>query len=241
MNNSRPLTSVSFFCPAYNEEDNLERMVNSVLPVLRESAQDFEIIIVDNASTDNTPQIADRLAANIPQIRVIHNIFNRGYGGALRTGFSNATKEFVVYTDSDNQYDFNDFKLMIPYLSKYDIVTGYRLKRHDSRYRLFQSGIFNFLIRLLFGLRMKDINCSFKVYRKKALDGIRFSSNSAFIDSEMFIQARRNGFRIYEVPVQHFARTAGKAYGAKPHMVIFTVKEIITYWLCSFFNHTRRL
>jgi glycosyltransferase involved in cell wall biosynthesis len=235
MDNTRPLSSVSFFCPAYNEEDNLERFIYSVLSVLQELAHDFEIIIVDNASTDRTPQIADQLAKNIPQIRVMHNTSNKGYGGALRTGFNSATKELVVYTDSDNQYDFNDFRQMIPYLSEYDIVTGYRLQRHDSRYRLFQSDIFNFLIWMLFGLRLKDINCSFKVYRKDVLDKIRFSSNSAFIDAEMLSEAKRKGFRICEVPVRHFARTAGNAQGGKPYTVIFTIKDIFICWLRSFF------
>jgi len=231
MNRDHKLTSVSFFCPAYNEEGNLEKLVDSVLPVLREVTDDFEIIIVDNGSEDQTPQIADKLSKNIPQLRVIHHMDNREYGGALKSGFHHAKKEFVVYTDSDNQYNFGDFRQMIPLIREYDIVSGFRTERHDKKYRLIQSRIFNGLINFLFGFKLRDINCSFKVYQKKVLEDIVISSNSAFIDAEMLIKADHKGYRITEVPVRHFPRLAGQATGAKPHVVLLTLKEIIWYWV----------
>lgn len=231
MHKDEKLKSVSFFCPAYNEEGNLERVINSVLPVLKEVSDDFEIIIIDNASKDNTRKIADKLASKFPQIRVIHHEHNREYGGALKSGFQNAGKEFVVYTDSDNQYDFANFKDMVPLILKYDIVSGYRVQRHDRKYRVFQSKIFNWVINLLFGLGVKDINCSFKVYRRKVLDDIEITSSSAFIDAEMLIKARHKGYSIFDVPVEHFPRLAGQSTGAKPHVVFLTLKEIISYWV----------
>jgi len=225
------IKSISYFCPAYNEQENLERAVTSALAVLKETGVFFEIIIVDNGSFDKTPQIADRFAQAYPQIKVIHHASNREYGGALKSGFMNAVNEIVVYTDSDNQYDFNDFKKMLPYLDKYDVVMGVRENRHDSVYRKIQSAIFGLLLKILFGLNAKDINCSFKVYKKRVLDNIDICSNSAFIDAEMYIRARKKGYKICEVAVQHFPRQAGKATGARPFVVLLTIKEIFCYWL----------
>lgn len=224
------IKSISYFCPAYNEQENLEKAINSALPVLAGLGLPFEVIIVDNGSTDKTPQIADRLALTYPQVRVIHHASNREYGGALKSGFMNAANEIVVYTDSDNQYDFNDFKKMLPYLDNYDVVTGVREYRHDSIYRKIQSAIFGLLLRILFCLKAKDINCSFKIYRKEVLDNIAICSNSAFIDAEMYIRAKKKGYKICEVPVTHLPRLAGRATGAKPLVVLITIKEIFNYW-----------
>ena len=226
--------SVSYFCPAFNEEDNLEKAIFSVFPVLRETASVFEVIIIDNGSYDKTPQIANHIAESFPETKLIRYESNLGYGGALKSGFRSACNEIVVYTDSDNQYDFNDFKKMIPYFDSYDVIIGERVKRHDSLYRKIQSAIFNLLIRILFGLNVGDVNCSFKAYKKKVLDSIDINSNSAFIDAEMLIRVKRKGYKIYEVPVQHFPRQAGKATGAKPEVVLLTVKEIFNFWFQSF-------
>lgn len=225
------MNSISYFCPAYNEQENLEKAISGVLAVLKEIGAPFEVIIVDNGSLDRTPQIADQLAKENPLIRVIHHVSNREYGGALKSGFTNAVNEIVVYTDSDNQYDFNDFKKMLPYFDSYDAVIGVREARHDSVYRKIQSGIFKVLLRALFGLKAKDINCSFRAYKKKVLDDMRISSDSAFIDAEMFLSAKRKGYKICEVAVQHFPRKAGKATGARPFVVLLTLKEIFCYWL----------
>ncbi len=228
--------NISFFCPAFNEEENLEKAVHSILPVLKDVAADFEIIVIDNCSTDKTPQIAEQLAKEIPQLKVIHNEMNKGYGGALITGFKAAQKDVVAYTDSDNQYDFNEFKKLISYLDRYDAVIGYRLKRHDSIYRLVQSAIFNMIVTLLFGVKFRDINCSFKIYRKEVLESMDISSKSAFIDAEMLIKALNNGYRIVEVPVAHFKRMAGKASGAKPGMIFLTIQEMVSFWLNRLFK-----
>jgi glycosyltransferase involved in cell wall biosynthesis len=228
--------NISFFCPAFNEEENLEKAVHSILPVLKDVAADFEIIVIDNCSTDKTPQIAEQLAKEIPQLKVIHNEMNKGYGGALITGFKAAQKDIVAYTDSDNQYDFNEFKKLSSYLDRYDAVIGYRLKRHDSIYRLVQSAIFNMIVTLLFGVKFRDINCSFKIYRKEVLESMDISSKSAFIDAEMLIKALNNGYRIVEVPVAHFKRMAGKASGAKPGMIFLTIQEMVSFWLNRLFK-----
>lgn len=223
--------SVSFFCPAFNEEENLEKAISCVLPVLKEATDKFELLIVDNCSTDKTPQIADKLASEIPQIRVIHNATNKGYGGALKTGFNSVKNDVIVYTDSDNEYDFKEFKKLIGYLDSYDVVIGYRFKRQDSFYRLMQSAIFNAFITLLFGTKFKDINCSFKAYKRSVLEAMNINSRSAFIDAEMLIKALDNGYRIREVPVTHFRRQAGKSSGAKPAMVFVTIQEMFSFWL----------
>jgi glycosyltransferase involved in cell wall biosynthesis len=232
---NRHSKSISYFCPAFNEEDNLSKVVESAFTALKETGSNFEIIIVDNASVDNTPKIADTLAREIPEVKVIHHSHNREYGGALQSGFKGARNELVIYTDGDNQYDLGDIKTLLSYADKFDAVIGYRLKRHDSGYRIFQSGVFNAIIRMLFGLKVRDVNCSFKLYKKTVLDQIEISSNSAFIDAQMLIQVKNKGYRIFEVPVKHFARTAGKATGAKPAVVILTIKEILGFWIKNIF------
>lgn len=223
--------NISFFCPAYNEEENLESVVLKVIEILKEISNRFEVIIVNNGSTDKTGDIADNLAKRIPEVRVIHHSTNREYGGALKSGFTNAKYENVAYMDSDNQYDFSDIKIMIPLLEKYDIVTGYRMNRSDSSYRIFQSEIYNLVIKILFGLRVKDIDCSLKIYKKYVLDNMQITSNSPFIDAEMMIKAKKNGYKIGEIGVKNFPRIAGSATGANPKGIFITLKEIICFWL----------
>jgi glycosyltransferase involved in cell wall biosynthesis len=158
-----------------------------------------------------------------------------GYGGALVAGFKNAQNEIVAYTDSDNQYDLREFSKLIKYIDSYDIVIGRRLKRQDSVYRLVQSAIFNAVVNLLFRTKFKDVNCSFKVYKKYVLESMDVHSRSAFIDAEMLIKALNSGYRIIEVPVTHFKRQTGSSSGAKPAMIFTTIKEMFYFWRAG--NH----
>lgn len=223
--------NISFFCPAYNEEENLESVVLKVIDILKEISNKFEVIIIDNGSTDKSREIANNLARSFSEVEVIHHSTNREYGGALKSGFTNAKYENVVYMDSDNQFDFSDIEIMIPLLEEYDVVTGYRMNRSDSFYRIFQSKIFNLIIKFLFGLKFKDINCSLKIYRKQVLDNMQITSDSSFIDAEMMIKALKNGYKIGEIGVKHFPRIAGSATGATPKVIFITLKEIICFWI----------
>ncbi len=226
------LKELSYFCPAYNEEENLEKHIENVRPVLEEIAEKYELLIVDNGSTDKTGEIADELAKKYSFIRVIHHESNRDYGGALKSGFENCRYEFICYNDSDLQYDFSEVKPMIPFLKDHGVVIGFRKNRKDNFYRKFQSKIFNFLSRSMFGLRVKDINCSFKVIQKKYIDAMKIISRSAFIDAELLIKAKKQGAKIKELEITHYPRVAGAATGHRPVVIFYTFKEMFE----TFFN-----
>lgn len=222
------IKELSYFCPAYNEEENLETHVKRVLLVLEEIAEKYELLIVNNGSTDKTPEIADNLAKTHPSIRVIHHESNRDYGGALKTGFENCKFELIAYTDSDLQFDFEDVKPMLPFFPSFDAVIGYRKNRQDSLYRKFQSKIFNLLTKIMFRLKVKDINCSLKVIKKEFVDQIKITSRSSFIDAEILIKILKRGAKIKEMGITHYARTAGAATGHRPMVIFITFKEMFS-------------
>jgi glycosyltransferase involved in cell wall biosynthesis len=219
--------SVSFFCPAYNDEGNIRRTVVNVMETLDRLAAEYEITIVEDGSPDGTGVEADRLAVEYPQVRVIHNPRNLGYGGALRTGFNAARKyEVVTYTDGDGQYDFSEFENLLAAWDGESVVSGYRLNRADSRSRILQSWVFEVCLRILFGLKVKDVNCSMKLFPRSALDEIRLTSDSAFIDAEILIKLSRRGYGIVQVGVHHFPRLHGAASGAKPAVIFTTISDM---------------
>lgn len=219
--------SVSFFCPAYNDEGNIRRTVNNVIITLDRLADEYEITIVEDGSPDGTAAEADKLADRYPQVNVIHNPRNMGYGGALRTGFNAARKyEVVTYTDGDGQYDFSEFENLLKVWDGKSLVSGYRLNRADSYSRMFQSWIFEVCLRILFGLKVKDVNCSMKLFPRSALDEIELTSDSAFIDAEILIKLSRRGYGIVQVGVHHFPRLHGAASGAKPGVVLTTISDM---------------
>lgn len=217
---------LSYFCPAYNEEENLEEHVRRVLPVLKDLAETYELLIVNNGSTDKTPEIAERLCKEHKGVRVIHHESNRDYGGALTTGFTNCKYDLIAYTDSDLQYDFGEVKDMLPFFPEYDVVIGNRHNRKDNLYRKFQSKVFNGLTKFMFGLKVKDINCSFKAIKKKFVDGMNITSRSSFIDAEILIKALNQGATIREVNITHYHRTAGAATGHRPMVIFITLQEM---------------
>lgn len=228
MNTDR-LSSVSFFCPAYFDEENLPDLIPKVHQFLSEISNQFEIIIVDDASPDKTGLVADNLVKQYPEVWVIHHQKNQGYGGALKTGFNNARFDYVMYTDGDNQYDVNEFRSQLPFLEEFDILSGYAIKKAVTIPRRFQSFLYNSLVRLLFLVNWKDVNCSMKIYRRQVLDTITIKSNSAFIDTEMLIRAQRAGFKIHQFPVTHYQRRKGLASGSKPRVILDTGREMLMF------------
>lgn len=224
--------TISFFCPAYKEEINLPIVVERAFQTLKRLASKFEIVIVEDGSPDRTGEIADSLVKKFsPHVRVIHHKKNLGYGPALRTGFKKADKyDYVFYTDSDAQFDVSELEGFIPYLVAYDVVIGYRKNRALPFKRLVQTIIYNFLVRLLFGLKVKDINCSMKLVKRSILDKIELTSESAFIDAELLVKLHNLGLEFKEVGVTHYPRVAGKAYGGKLSVIWQTFSEMISYW-----------
>ena len=160
------LTGLSAFFPAYNEERNIERMCSSLKNVLPQVAEDFEIIVVNDGSEDRTREIADRMVREDHRIRAVHHDRNRGYGAAIRSGMHACQKEYIFFTDGDNQFDVSQISLFIPYTSEYDGVIGFRLNRQDSWMRKANAWAWNWLVRWMFGLRVKDIDCAFKLFHR---------------------------------------------------------------------------
>lgn len=217
---------ISFFFPAYNEEGNLEPMVRAALETLPRFAENFEVIIVDDGSRDGTAREGEALAAGHPHVRYIRHPVNRGYGEAVRTGLTQSTRDLVFYTDGDRQFDVGELALLLEHLPGSDIVAGYRLRRADPWHRLFIAWTYNRVLRLLFGLRLRDVDCAFKLLRRQVIQEVSPGSGGAFFSAELILRARHRGFRVTEVGVTHYPRALGRAKGATPAVILRTFREM---------------
>ena len=221
----KPL-SVSVFFPCYNEEANVENTTRAAVQTFARVAEDFEIIIVNDGSKDRTGEIADRLAAEHPEVRAVHNSPNLGYGGALQRGFREATRPWVFYTDGDGQFDFEEVDKLIPLLEEYDIVSAYRLNRQDSFIRKVNAFCWTTLVNVVFGFWLRDIDCAFKVFPRKLFDEIDMKSMGALIDAEVLARAKRLDYTIGQTGVHHYPRTAGEQSGANLRVIARAFKEL---------------
>jgi glycosyltransferase involved in cell wall biosynthesis len=236
---------LSYFFPAHNEEANLEGLVTEALEALPSLAETFEIIAVDDGSRDRTGEIADRLAAAHPDVvRVVHHPVNRGYGGALRSGFEAARYELLAFTDGDRQFRVADLGRLTSRLGqpdRPDVVVGYRIRRADPFIRVVYARTYKLANRILFGLRVRDVDCAAKLFRREALEGVRVASGGAFFSAELLIKIRSHDRRIVEVGVPHYPRTAGSPTGAKPSVIWRAVKDFWGLRLRMWANRGRAL
>ena len=220
---------LSYFFPAHNEEANLEGLVDEALAALPSIAETFEIIAVNDGSKDRTREIADRLAAAHPDVvRVVHHEVNRGYGGALRSGFEASRYELLAFTDGDRQFRVADLARLTARLAQADrpdVVVGYRIKRADPFVRIAYARTYKLANRIFFGLRVRDVDCACKLFRREALEGIRVESAGAFFSAELLIKILKANRTIVEVGVPHYARTAGSPTGARPSVIWRAVKD----------------
>jgi len=224
------LDGLSFFFPALNEEENVAPIVEEALTVLPRFADDLEITVVDDGSTDRTGAIADELARKDPRVRVIHHGTRRGYGGAVRSGLVAATKPWVFFTDGDRQFALEDLGRLVEAADGADAVVGYRIKRADPARRLFVAWVYNRLIRLLFGDGWRDVDCAFKLFRRDVFARVpleRVRSNGAFFSPELLITLRRAGVRVRQVGVRHFPRTAHEPKGASPRVIVRAIRDLL--------------
>ncbi len=221
--------SISLFFPAWNEEDYVERAVTRAMDVLPRLTDDFEIIVVNDASTDRTQEIAEGLAAKIPQLRVITHPVNLKLGGAMRTGLSASTKDIVVYSDIDLPWDLRELERSL-HLMEYleaDMICAFRFDRtSEGPKRIIYSFVYNMLIRSLFDINIKDVNFSFKVMHRRVLEAIELKSLGSFIDAELVVKAIRKGFRVFQMGVDYFPRTRGVSTLASPSVIMKMVREL---------------
>ena len=224
------LEGLSAFFPAYNEEANVERMVDAFRSVLPQMADDYEIIIVNDGSKDRTREIADRLIKEDRRVRVVHHEKNQSYGAAVRSGIKACTKEYLFFTDGDGQFDVSQLSNLIPLLSGYDGVIGFRLNRQDPWIRKLNAWAWNRLVRLMFGLKVRDIDCAFKLFHRKVFKDIELESSGAMISTEMLVKIKDKGYRLREIGVLHSPRLAGKQTGANLRVVLRAFKELFRFY-----------
>lgn len=218
--------SITVFFPCHNEQANVTRVAEQAVTVLEGLQADYELIIVDDGSTDATGTIADELAAGNSRLRVIHHPQNQGYGAALQSGFRAATRELVFYTDGDGQFDVGEMPDLLPLLSEYDIVSCYRMNRQDNLVRKLNGWLWTQVICLAFSLRIRDVDCAFKLYRRVIFDQIKMESTGALIDTEILARAVRKGYRITQRGVHHYPRTAGQQTGASLGVILRAFREL---------------
>ena len=220
---------LSYFFPAHNEEANLAGLVSEALETLPRLARTFEIVIVNDGSRDATQQIADELTAAHPGVvRAVHHVTNLGYGAALRSGFAAARHDLIAFTDGDRQFRVEDIGRLLDRLAVSDApdaVAGFRIRRADPLVRTVYAKIYRLANRIFFGLRVRDVDCACKAFRRSSLEGVRVESGGAFFSAELLIKLGASGRSIAEVGVPHYPRTAGTASGARPSVVFRAVRD----------------
>jgi glycosyltransferase involved in cell wall biosynthesis len=203
----------------------VQRVYESARTVLNATGLDYEIILVDDGSKDETPKIVDAIAANDERVKVVHHPAKSGYGAALQSGFRAATKGLVFYTDGDGQFDLNELPPLLPLMKQYDIVTCYRINRRENLRRRANAWLWTWLICTLFGLKVRDMNGAFKLYKRKIFDVIKMESKGSLLNSEILARAKRKGFTMTQVGVHHYPRAAGKA-GPKTKVIFKAFWEL---------------
>ncbi|HLH25521.1 MAG TPA: glycosyltransferase family 2 protein [Chloroflexota bacterium] len=220
------MASISAVLPAYNEEAIIAETARAMVTVLRDLVDDYEVIVVNDGSRDATAARVAAVAAELPAVRLVSHAVNRGYGSALATGFSAATKDWIFLTDGDKQFDAREIAGFIPEMQDADLVVGVRQPRRDPLPRRLNGWGWNLLVRLLFGPVARDVDCAFKLFRREVWEAVQVESGGATFSAEFLVKARRAGFRLRERRVTHLPRTAGRATGARPDVILRAFRDL---------------
>lgn len=233
------IREITIVFPAFNEEGNVDEAVRrSVAAVEAAGIEDYEVIFVDDGSTDETAKRVEAQAAENPSVRLIRHDGNQGYAMALKTGFAAASKKYIFYSDADNQFDLTELKNFLPAIEDYDMVCGFRIYRFDPFSRLVLSWGYNLIARIIFRIRIRDIDCAFKLFRREVFDSIQIESKKFFVDTEILAKARKLDLKVTEIGVRHYPRTAGSST-VRPSHVISTIAELIEMWIRINFRSDR--
>lgn len=225
--------SLSVFFPAYNDAPSLPGLLAKTFATLEQHVEDYEVIVVNDGSQDKTEEVLEQLRVRYaPWLRVVTHPENRGYGGALRSGFEAATKEFVFYTDGDGQYDVGELPLLLDLMAPgTGLVNGFKLERHDPAHRVFIGKVYNFCARLLFRIRIRDIDCDYRLIRRALLREVRLISTSGTICVELVRKLELSGCKVAEVGVHHYPRLHGKSQFFRLRSLAITFGQLLRLWI----------
>ncbi len=214
--------------PAYNEDANLPGMIADVVAIMQPRFADFEIVVTNDGSKDRTGEVLRELALHYPQLKPVDHVVNQGYGAAVFTALSNASKEVIFFTDSDRQFKLEEVDRLTPHLAEADLVVGYRSPRRDPPVRVLFGHGWSALVTLLFGYTARDIDCAFKLLRRETFQRVapHIQSRGATFSAEWLVLSKRAGYRIAETPVSHLPRTAGSQTGARPDVIKRAFREL---------------
>ena len=226
--------SLSVFFPAYNDSGTIASMVIRADAAAAALTPDYEVIVVNDGSADATAAIADELASKYPRVRVVHHATNRGYGGAIQTGIQSATKDLIFYTDGGAQYDPAELKLLWTEMAKgidIDIVNGYKISRSDPMHRIIIGRVYHHIVSILFGLRMRDVDCDFRLMRRSMFERVELRQTSGVICLEMMKKIQDAGFKMVEVPVHHYHRAFGRSQFFNVPRIFKTAVGVARLWI----------
>jgi len=227
------MPSISLVMPAYNEADNIEPMVAEATPALEANADDYEIIVVDDGSADETAAVTRRVMETHPHVRLVQHPVNQGFGAAVFSGFTSAEKDWIFYTDADRQFVLSELERFVPYMEKADLIAGYRAPRRDPFLRVFYGKGWSALCTLLFGYTVRDVDCGFKLFRREIIQNLapQIASRGATFSIEWLVRAKRAGYRFVELPVTHRPRVAGSQTGANINVIVRAFRELVQFRL----------
>jgi glycosyltransferase involved in cell wall biosynthesis len=227
------MPSISLVLPAYNEADNIEPMIAEATPALESITDDYEIIVVDDGSSDDTAGITQHVAGSHPRVRLVQHPVNKGFGAAVYSGFTSAIKDWIFYTDADRQFVLSELAQFLPLMDKADLIAGYRAPRQDPFLRVFYGKGWSMLCTLLFGYTVRDVDCGFKLFRREIIEGLapHIASRGATFSIEWLVRAKQAGYRFVELPVTHRPRVAGSQTGANLDVIIRAFRELVRFRL----------
>lgn len=224
--------SLSIFFPCYNDAQTIKTLVENSFLTLRKILSDFEIIVIDDKSEDNSRQVLLNLKKRYPKLKLIFHEKNQGYGGVLRSGFNNTTKNLIFYTDGDGQYDVKELPILLKLMTDdVNFINGIKMTRHDYTYRIIIGNLYSFIMRWMFALPIYDVDCDFRLIRREIIQKIHLNSNSGSICVELVKKSQRAGAKFRQVSVHHLERKFGQSQFFRPNHILFTLLELVTLWL----------
>jgi glycosyltransferase involved in cell wall biosynthesis len=225
------MPSISLVLPAYNEADNIEPMVAEAVPALEANADDYEIIVVDDGSADDTAGVTRLVMERNPHVRLVEHPVNQGFGAAVFDGFTSATKDWIFYTDADRQFVLSELEKFVPHMTQADLIAGYRAPRRDPFMRVLYGKGWSMLCTLMFGYTVRDVDCGFKLFRREIIEELapKIASRGATFSIEWLVRAKRAGYRFVELPVSHRPRVAGSQTGANINVIVRAFRELVRF------------